>query len=89
MAVRCALMPKQALMEDVESSWRTREQGGFLFLGLPCLVSHRKWNPQDWFKRFKLVMRLVSRYRWARMRSSADAEALSEQLYAEYYSVRK
>mgnify|MGYP001579491958 CR=1 FL=1 len=85
----CQLMPKQALMEDVESSWRTREQGGFLFLGQPCLVSHRKWEPKDWLKRFKLVMRLVSKYRLARMRGGLHAEELSEKLYTEYYSVRK
>ena len=89
MALRWALMPRQALMEDVESSWRTREHGGFVFLNQPCVVSHRKWQRRDWFKRCKLVLRLVSRYRWARLRSRAAAERLSSQLYAEYYSVRK
>ena len=88
-AFRSALMPKQPLMEDVESSWRTRELGVFLFLNQPCLVSHQKWNPKEWLKRFRLVMRIVSKYRWARLRGRRQAEALSEALYAEYYSVRK
>lgn len=88
-ALRYELMPKQPLMEDVESSWRTRECGGFIFLGEPCLVSHQKWDPKDWLTRFRLVMRIVSKYRFARLRGRRHAEALSEQLYAEYYSVRK
>ena len=88
-ALRYELMPKQPLMEDVESSWRTRECGGFVFLSQPCLVSHQKWDPQEWLTRFRLVMRIVSKYRWARMRGRRHAEALSEELYAEYYSVRK
>jgi hypothetical protein len=88
-ALRCELMPKQPLMEDVESSWRTRECGGFVFLSQPCLVSHQKWDPKEWLTRFRLVMRIVSKYRWARMRGRPHAEALSEELYTEYYSVRK
>lgn len=88
-ALRFKLMPKQPLMEDVESSWRTRECGGFLFLGQPCLVSHQKWNPKEWLKRFRLVMRIVSKYRWARLHGRRQAEALSEEQYAEYYSTRK
>jgi len=54
-----SLMPKQPLMEDVESSWRVREQGEFLFLGFSSEVSHRGWKADDWLKRFALVMRLV------------------------------
>ena len=88
-ALRYQLMPKQPLMEDVESSWRTRECGAFVFLNQPCLVSHQKWNPKDWLTRFRLVMRIVSRYRLARMRGRGDAEVLSYELYDEYYSVRK
>ena len=88
-ALRYELMPKQSLMEDVESSWRTRECGGFLFLSEPCLVSHQKWDPKQWLTRFRLVMRIVSKYRFARLRGRRHAEALSEELYAEYYSVRK
>lgn len=83
------LMPKQPLMEDVESSWRTRESGGFLYLGQPCRVSHQKWNSKDWLKRFKLVMRLVSRYRFARLRGRDHAKQLSRELYQEYYPPRK
>jgi hypothetical protein len=88
-ALRYELMPKQPLMEDVESSWRTRECGGFIFLSQPCLVSHQKWDPKQWLTRFRLVMRIVSKYRWARLRGRRQAEVLSEALYAEYYSVRK
>jgi hypothetical protein len=83
------LMPKQLLMEDVESSWRTRESGGFLFLGQPCRVSHKKWDSKEWLKRFKLVMRLVSRYRFARLRGRDHAKQLSRELYGEYYPPRK
>ena len=88
-ALHYELMPKQPLMEDVESSWRTRECGGFIFLSEPCLVSHQKWDPKEWLTRFRLVMRIVSKYRWARLRGRRQAEELSEKLYAEYYSVRK
>lgn len=85
-AVRRKLVPKQPLMEDVESSWRIREQGGFVFLNQPCRVSHYKWSSGGWFKRFFLVLRLVSKYRWARLRSRIHAEALSKKLYEDYYS---
>lgn len=88
-ADRFELMPKQALMEDVESSWRVRECGGFLFLGQPTRVCHRKWQAKDWCKRFALVMRLVTGYRAARLQSRAAATALSEEMYQEYYGSRK
>ena len=87
-AIRYELMPKQSLMEDVESSWRVRECGGFLFLGQPTRVCHRKWQAKDWLKRFALVMRLVTRYRTARLQSRAAASSLSEEMYAEYYHSR-
>jgi glycosyltransferase involved in cell wall biosynthesis len=88
-AIRYELMPKQSLMEDVESSWRVRECGGFLFLGQPTRVCHRKWQAKDWLKRFALVMRVVTRYRTARLQSRAAASSLSEEMYAEYYHSRK
>ncbi|MGZ0709439.1 glycosyltransferase [Coraliomargarita sp. W4R53] len=88
-AVREQLMPKQPLMEDVESSWRLRETGGFLFLNQPCEVCHRSWKASEWFTRFRLVMRLVSQYRFARLSSRAKAEALSHELYQEYYKTSK
>ena len=88
-AVTRNLMPKQPLMEDVESSWRVREAGGFAFLGQPCAVSHRGWKASAWLQRFRLVMRLVSRYRLARLRSRPFAEALSHELYDEYYKSGK
>lgn len=84
-AVRGQLMPSQPLMEDVESSWRVREQGEFLFLGYPSEVCHRRWRATAWLQRFALVMRLVSRYRMARLRSRAEAGRLSHELYQEYY----
>lgn len=83
------LMPKQPLMEDVESSWRLRELGGFLFLNQPCEVCHRSWKASEWLTRFRLVMRLVSRYRFARLHSRERAKLLSESLYREYYNKGK
>ena len=88
-ALQYNLMPKQPLMEDVESSWRARELGGFLFLNQPCCVCHRRWNPADWFVRFRMVLRLVSKYRFARLRSRSEAERLSQKLYQEYYAKQK
>ncbi|MEO0510180.1 MAG: glycosyltransferase [Verrucomicrobiota bacterium] len=82
-------VPKQPLMEDVESSWRVRECGEFVFLGQPCSASRQKWNPEDWLTRFALVLRLVSRYRLARLQGRARASDLSLELYEEYYSPRK
>jgi len=85
-AIKDQLMPKQPLMEDVESSWRVREQGGFVFLNQPCQANCDKWQRSRWINRFCLVLRLVSRYRWARLRGRSHAEALSKKFYAEYYS---
>jgi len=88
-AIEHSLMPKQPLMEDVESSWRVRELGGFIFLNQPSVVCHRSWEASQWFTRFRLVMRLVSQYRFARLLSRAQAESLSHQLYKEYYHKEK
>lgn len=85
-ALRYEFMPKQALMEDVESSWRLREAGGFLFLNQPCEACHRSWKASEWLTRFRLVMSLVSRYRFARLRSREEAQALCDALYEEYYT---
>jgi len=84
-ALRYELMPKQPLMEDVESSWRIRENGNFVFVNEPCTVSYEKWIRGKRIKRIFLVMRLISKYRWARMRGKHHAEDLSRKLYAEYY----
>ena len=84
-AMAHGLMPRQPLMEDVEASWRTRETGGFLYLGCPATVDHRKWRRRDWWRRFALVLRFVARYRWARLRGGGRAERLSRELFAEYY----
>ena len=88
-AMRQNLMPKQLLMEDVESSWRTREHGGFLFLNQPCRVNHYKWRRGEWFKRFLLVIKLVTKYRSARMKGRISTEELSKKLYLEYYPTNK
>jgi hypothetical protein len=88
-ALRHQLMPKQPLMEDVESSWRVRETGGFTFLNQPCEVCHRGWKASEWLTRFRLVLRLVGRYRWSSLISRAKAEAMSEALYQEYYKSEK
>lgn len=79
------IVPPQPLMEDVESSWRLRETGEFLFLGQPCPVSDAKWNRCDWSTRVAQVARLVARYRWTRLRGRDAAAALSRKLYREYY----
>ncbi|MEM8867925.1 MAG: glycosyltransferase [Verrucomicrobiota bacterium] len=78
-------IPKQPLMEDVESSWRARQYGEFLYLACACRVSGLKWGAGNWFKRVVLVFSLVGRYRLARRRGAAVAAAFSEKLYAEYY----
>lgn len=88
-AIQQQLMPVQPLMEDVESSWRLRETGGFVHLGCHCQVSHIKWQPQDWLKRIGMVLGLMWRYRMARIKGLHHAEALSEQLYQEYYKTGK
>jgi hypothetical protein len=85
-AVSEQFMPAQPLMEDVESSWRVREFGEFRFLGVYGEVSASKWLRQGWRRRVRLVMSLVSRYRWARLKGRAQAERLSAKLYSEYYS---
>lgn len=88
-ALQQSLMPVQPLMEDVESSWRLREAGGFVHLGCHCQVSRIKWQPQDWLKRIRMVLGLMGRYRWARMRGNNHAEVLSAELYQEYYKTGK
>lgn len=87
-AAAFGFMPAQPLMEDIESSWRVREHGGFLYLGCPCEVSHRRWVRGDWLRRFLLVLRLVARYRRERFRCGRQTEALACQMYAEYYRSR-
>jgi glycosyltransferase involved in cell wall biosynthesis len=84
-AVALDLMPKQPLMEDLESSWRVREQGEFLFLDHPATVSNLRWIAAGWLPRFALVMRLVSTYRWARLRHRERALRLTRELYNTYY----
>ncbi|MGJ8651962.1 MAG: glycosyltransferase [Opitutaceae bacterium] len=88
-ALEYQLMPKQPLMEDVESSWRMRELGGFAFMNAPSVVSHRSWKPSEWLKRFRLVMHLVARYRFTRLFNRANTESLSQELYQEYYQNEK
>lgn len=79
------LMPQQPLMEDVESSWRIRESGRFVYLGLPVTVSAEKWITVGWWKRVKLVTQLVARYGRARMSGREHAKKLSDDLYEQYY----
>ena len=78
-------MPRQPLMEDVEASWRIRQWGTFRYLGCPATVSAARWVQSGWWARTRLVLSLVARYRWARLRGLREAERLSESLYAEYY----
>jgi len=84
-ARREALMPAQPLMEDVESSWRLRGRGGFVFLNQPCRVSAGPWLRTHWRRRVRLVFRLMVRYRWQRRRGLESAARFSERLYREYY----
>ncbi|MFW5874065.1 MAG: glycosyltransferase [Verrucomicrobiota bacterium] len=83
--LRYGLIPDQPLMEDVESSWRARTRGEFLFLNHPGMVAHGKWERRFWLKRFRLVFGLMLRYRWRRRRGPEAAAQLSEALYVEYY----
>ncbi len=85
-ALQYQLMPQQPLMEDLESSWRLRELGTFAYLNQPCQVCDRRWQADRWLPRFRLVMNLVARYRWQRLRNPAQLKAFSEQLYRTYYS---
>lgn len=80
--------PKQALMEDVEVSWRLLRCGPLCYLGTEWQVSATKWKGR-FGSRFCQVVGLMIRYRWARMRSRATAADLSEKLYREYYSSGK
>lgn len=88
-ALEQGLIPGQPLMEDVESSWRLRECGEFVFLGQANQVSGQKWKSVGWLKRFTQVVWLVFRYRLARLRGKEAAESLSFQLYREYYGRRE
>lgn len=80
------LMPAQPLMEDVEASWRIRAQGSYRYLMCPAQVSGDKWVAMGWSRRVRLVLRLVARYRWVRLRGQHAAGMLSRELYEEYYS---
>ena len=82
------LIPPQPLMEDVEASWRIRELGPSLFLGCPTRSSSAKWQPDTWWRRFRLVISLVAQYRLARLVSRRHAAELSHSLYQKYYAAK-
>ena len=84
------LMPKQPLMEDVESSWRARTKGDFLFLDAPVEVGNLKWLKSPFVERVTLVLSLMIRYRWKRLRGRAHAAGYTKLLFEEYYpTIRK
>ena len=80
--------PSQPLMEDVEVSWRLLERGNITYLGEEWIVSEQKWNGR-FVARFRQVISLMIRYRWARMKSVTHAAEFSKSLYGEYYPDRK
>jgi len=84
-ALKHNLMPAQPLMEDVEASWRLRERGDAIYVGARVVTDSSKWQSGRWPRRFALVIRLLGRYRWTRLRSRRRAERLAHQLYREYY----
>jgi GT2 family glycosyltransferase len=73
-------VPDIPLMEDVELSLRLGEAGGSVYLGGGLQVLARSWKTA-FFRRVWLVIRLVLRYRWRRLRG----EIRSDDLYAAYY----
>ena len=81
---RAGGFPAQPLMEDVEASLRLTALGPVHYLGREWTVSSQKWQNR-YRARFFLVIKLVASYQLARLRSPADAAALSERLYLEYY----
>ena len=76
--------PSQPLMEDVEVSLRLATRGRIFYLGREWKVSAKKWSG-NFPRRFALVIRLVASYQLARLRGPAQAAALSERMYREYY----
>ncbi len=76
--------PAQPLMEDVEASMRLATRGEVIYLGREWKISARKWG-KNFIQRVLLVVRLVSTYQLARLRSRAHAAEVSKRMYAEYY----
>ncbi len=76
--------PIQPLMEDVEVSMRLAALGRVIYIGHEWTVSASKWQ-RAFKKRFLLVLSLVARYQFARLRSRSHAHELSKQMYREYY----
>jgi len=76
--------PAQPLMEDVEASMRLATCGDVIYLGREWKISARKWG-KGFIRRFTLVIRLVTTYQLARLRSRAHAAEVSKRMYAEYY----
>jgi hypothetical protein len=88
LALEHDLVPAQPLMEDVELSCRLRTLGPTLHLGNNARSHATRWDGAPWLQRFRLVMRLYSRYRLARLRSPARAARLAKDLYQQYYATR-
>ena len=76
--------PAQPLMEDVEASMRLATRGEVIYLGREWKISARKWG-KNFTQRVLLIIRLVSTYQLARLRSRAHAAEVSKRMYAEYY----
>jgi hypothetical protein len=71
-------------MEDVELSYRLRENGSTAYLGLEALTDPRKWKRKA-NVRFILVIKFVAIYSIQRQLGPKRAEQLSRRLYKLYY----
>jgi len=76
--------PRQPLMEDVEVSLRLLEQGPLSYVGAESLVSARRWQ-SNYVKRFSLIISLLVRYRWARLKGREKAKKEAVRAYQAYY----
>ena len=76
--------PPLPLMEDVELSYRMREQGPPLYLGGGITVSARRWQRRGHLRNAFTVIRLVAAYslrRWLHIPQEARVDAI----YRAYY----
>jgi len=77
--------PAQPLMEDVEVGYRLRELGEVMYLGEEWAVSGEKWGKEPFWQRFFLIVGLMVRYPFRRLRSKKRAADYTVELYDEYY----
>ena len=80
--------PAQPLMEDVEVSIRLQERGEILYLGCEWDISAEKWHSR-FKKRFSLVVSVLARYHWHRLRGRKAGALFSKKLYEDYYGASR